>query len=259
MAKNKKKAQKKVLLDLNKIVEFLRNEPNFQCRHIKNVAPQIRKKILESAEEPSTIAESDDYVEAFGGKRKSRTTSEPHDSNAEDELAFANFDGDDDEPDVDGPKPFSPKPSSPKSPKTAAAEKVAKLLQKKRDAESSRWASETTKAPDSPKAAESRKVLGLLGKKHASQAGRRAVDRNAQDDTEVRSQSFADLLASRRKPSVNTGGINTVSAPLSAANTWTTKDEIARGQLVKQIESRQKLLAGMDARKRQFANSAFYQ
>ncbi|KAH0021386.1 hypothetical protein KCU78_g6150, partial [Aureobasidium melanogenum] len=239
MAKNKNKAQKKVLLDLNKIVEFLKNEPNFQ--HIKNVAPQTRKKILESAEEPSTIAESDDYVEAFGGKWKSRTTydaqqkpekeAEPHDSNAEDELAFANYDSDDDEPDVDGPKPFAPKPSSPKSPKTAAAEK----------------------------AAESRKVLGLLEKKHASQAGRRAVNRNAQGDTEVRSQSFADLLASRRKPSVNTGGINVVSAPLSAANTWTTKDEIARGQLVKQIESRQKLLAGMDARKRQFANSAFYQ
>lgn len=192
-------------------------------------------------------------------QQKPEKEAEPHDSNAEDELAFANFDGDDDEPDADGPKPFAPKPSSPKSPKTAAAEKVAKLLQKKRDAESSRWASETTKAPDSPKAAESQKVLGLLQKKHASQGSRRAVDRNAQGGTEVRSQSFADLLASRRKPAVNTGGIDTVSVTLSAAKTWTTKDEIARGQLVRQIESGQKLLAEMDARKRQFANSTFYQ
>ncbi|KAH0152102.1 hypothetical protein KCU67_g9968, partial [Aureobasidium melanogenum] len=295
MAKNKKTAQKKVLLDLKKIVEFLKNEPNFQCNlgcSFKTVqlwlkamdtgvpayvvlwhsVTPLTDAHLRSSEVPSTIAESDDYVEAFGGKWKSHTTydaqqksekeAEPHGSDAEDELAFANFDGDDDEPDADGPKPFALEPSSPKSPKTAAAEKVAKLLQKKRDAESSRWASETTKAPDSPKAAESRKVLGLLEKKHASQAGRNHdlnIDRNAQGDTEVRSQSFADLLASRRKPSVNTGGINIVSAPLSAANIWTTKDEIARGQLVKQIESRQKLLADMDARKRQFANSAFYQ
>lgn len=151
---------------------------------------------------------------------------------------------------------MAPQPPAPKSLKDAETEKIAQLLEKKRAAESSRWASEHTTAPGSLKAAEARKVLGIIQKKHESQSNRRPVVRGTQADTEVRSQSFADFLASREKPSVNTGGIEIVSVPLSATKTWTTKDEIARGELVKSIEAQQKVLDEMDARKAKLAKSA---